>query len=83
MKQNNILIILVGVLIIGVVIISVLLHIRKNKDLLRLWIEYDVAKLTGDKAKALELGRAFYKRKKGNLTIYDEQNLANDLSAIK
>ena len=72
-----------GVLIIGVVIGLVLLQIRKNKDLLRLWIDYDVAKLTGDKAKALEAGRAFYKRKNGNLTIYDEQNLAKELSTIK
>jgi hypothetical protein len=72
-----------GVLIIGVVIGLVLLQIRKNKDLLRLWIDYDIAKLIGDKAKALEAGRAFYKRKNGNLTIYDEQNLAKELSTIK
>jgi hypothetical protein len=72
-----------GVLIIGVVIVLVLLQIRKNKDLLRLWIDYDIAKLTGDKAKALEAGRAYYKRKNGNLTIYDEQNLSKELSTIK
>ena len=75
--------IVLGVLFIGVVIISVLLQIRKYKELHRLWIDYDVAKLTGDKTKALEAGRAFYKRKNGNLTIYDEQNLAKELSTIK
>jgi hypothetical protein len=80
---KNIPMIVLGVLFFGVVIISVLLQIRKYKELHRLWIDYDVAKLIGDKAKALEAGRAFYKRKNGNLTIYDEQNLANELSTIK
>ncbi len=83
MKQNTFPIIILGVLIIGIIIIAVLLHIRKNKDLLRLWTDYEVAKMTGDKAKALEAGRAFYKRKKGTLTTNDEQILESDLSTLK
>ena len=83
MKQNNFPIIILGVLIIVAIIIEVLLLIRKNKDLLRLRTDYEVAKLTGDKAKALEVGKAFYKRKKGILTISDEQVLESDLRTLK
>ena len=83
MKQNNFPIIILVVLIIVVTIIEVLLLIRKNRDLLKLWTDYEVAKLTGDKAKALETGRAFYKRKKGTVTIHDEQVLESDLRTLK
>lgn len=37
-----------------------------------------------DKAEALRLGRLYYSTlRKGSLTIYDEQAIANDLSAMK
>ena len=83
MKHNNFTIIILGVLIVGVIIIEVLLLIRKNKELVRLWTDYEIAKLSGDKEKALEAGRAFFKRKKGTLTIHDEQILESDLSTLK
>jgi hypothetical protein len=71
------------VYIIGILILWLVLHFRKNKDLLRLWTAYDIAKLSGDKEKAFEAGRAFFKRKKGKVTVYDEQVIANDLSTVK
>jgi len=47
-----------------------------------LWIAYEMAKLSGEKVKAWELGRALYIRKKGKLTRYDEQMIASDLGII-
>ncbi|HET7000646.1 MAG TPA: hypothetical protein VFI33_05040, partial [Puia sp.] len=67
-----------GPLIIGIVIV-LMYYIQKTRDLYRLWISYDMAKLSGEKAKAWELGRAFFIRKKGKLTRYDEQIIASDL----
>ncbi len=47
--------------------------------------DYKEALRGDDRAKALELGRAYYgsKRENGALTIYDEQALTNDLSTMK
>jgi hypothetical protein len=45
---------------------------------------YDEALLSGDKAKALQTGRAYHSfLRKGKLTIYDEQAITNDLSTMK
>ncbi|MBO0947358.1 hypothetical protein [Fibrella forsythiae] len=45
---------------------------------------YRLALLSNDKSKALEAGRAYYGHLRGgSLTIYDEQALSNDLSAMK
>jgi hypothetical protein len=71
-----------GPLIIGMVI-GLTYYIQKTRDLYRLWIAYDMAKLSGEKVKAWELGRAFYIRKKGKLTRHDEQIIAIDLGIIK
>jgi len=83
MKVNDVLISASEVSTIVILAVSIFLLIRKNKDLLRLWIAYDIAKLTGDKGKALQAAKEFYKRKKGKLTIYDEQIIANDLNNLK
>jgi len=83
MKQNHFPILILAVFIIGVFTIELLRIIRKNRELLRLYTEYDVAKLTGDKARAFEIGRAFYRRKKGKVTHRDEQILESDLSTLK
>ncbi len=42
-----------------------------------------MAKLSGEKVKAWELAQAFYIRKKGKLTRYDEQMIASDLGIIE
>ena len=83
MKVNDVLISASEVSTIVILAMSIFLLIRKNKDLLRLWIAYDIAKLTGDKGKALQAAKEFYKRKKGKLTVYDEQIIANDLNNLK
>jgi hypothetical protein len=83
MKVNDVLISASEVSTTVILAMSIFLLIRKNKDLLRLWIAYDIAKLTGDKEKALQAAKDFYKRKKGKLTIYDEQIIANDLNNLK
>ena len=56
--------------------------INKEKALKK---AYDDALKSGDKALALEKGRAYYasKRESGKLTIYDEQAIQNDLSAMR
>ena len=80
MNKNEPLVIALVALIISILGVSLMLYINKYKDLLRLWTEYDIAKLSGDKSKAFEAGKAFYKRKKGKLTRHDEQAIAKDLS---
>jgi hypothetical protein len=82
MQKSDITIIVFGILIIGILIVSVFLHIRKNKDLAKLWETYNIARASGDKARALEAGRAYYSRRRGKLSIYDEQAIANDLSTM-
>lgn len=45
---------------------------------------YDKALKSSDKNQALEAGRRYYRSiRGGNLTIYDEQAIANDLNAMK
>jgi len=83
MKLNHFPLFIGALLIMGVFMIELLRLIRKNRELLRLYTEYDVAKLTGDKARAFEIGRAFYRRKKGKVTHRDEQILESDLSTLK
>ena len=46
--------------------------------------QYKEALRANDKGRALELGRNYYRYKRnGELTIYDEQALANDLATMK
>ncbi len=82
MQKSDLVVIVFGILIIGVLVVSVLLHIRKNKELESLWETYNAAKASGDRTKALETGRAYYKRRRGKLSMHDEQAIANDLSAM-
>ena len=82
MNKNEPLIIAVVALIISILGVLLMLYISKYKDLLRLRTEYDIAKLSGDKSKALEAGKAFCKRKKGKLTMHDVQVIAKDLSIV-
>jgi hypothetical protein len=79
MHKSDPLVIASVALIISILGVSLMFYISKYKDLLRLWTAYDIAKLSGEKAKALEAGKAFYKRKKGKLTRNDEQAIAKDL----
>ncbi|MEI6949746.1 hypothetical protein V9K67_21340 [Paraflavisolibacter sp. H34] len=45
--------------------------------------DYDQALRSGDKRAALEAGRRYYSLlRDGNLTVYDEQALANDLNTM-
>ena len=83
MQKSDFIVILFGILIIGTLVLSVLLHIRKNQALARLWEAYNAARASGDREKALETGRAYYKRRRGKLSIYDEQAIANDLNTMK
>ncbi len=83
MKINNVLLIAFEFSIIIFLAVSILLLIRKNKYLYRLWVAYDIARVTGDKEKAIEAAKAFYKRKKGKLTIYEEQIIASDIDNMK
>jgi hypothetical protein len=79
--------------IIIVLIIIAITYGSKNKEekkereaafLQRLKHDYEQAILSGDKLKALETGRNYYRYKRnGGLTLYDEQAIANDLSTMK
>ena len=62
-----------------------LYHNRGRKALLKKKREaYIKAIKSGDKTKALDAGRDFYSfKRKGRLTIYDEQAINNDLSIMK
>jgi hypothetical protein len=56
-----------------------------KKKIDRLKEEYDNALNGNDKRVALEAGRAYYRelRRDKNLTIYDEQAIANDLATMR
>lgn len=83
MKINNLLVIAFEFSIIVFLAVAIILLIRKYKDLFRLWVAYDIARLTGDKEKAIEAAKAFYRRKKGKLTIYDEEIIASNIDNIR
>ena len=83
MQKSDLIVIVFGILIIGILVLSVLLHVRKNKELATLWEAYNAAKASGNRVKALETGRAYYKRRRGKLSMNDEQTIANDLNTIQ
>lgn len=74
----------VALLVVLFYLLSVL-NKRKEKVLTILWNNYQTAIASGNKQRALNAGRAYYaaRRGTGRLTIYDEQAIANDLSAMK
>ena len=82
MQKSDLIVIVFGILIIGILVLSVLLHIRKNKALETLWEAYNAARASGDRGKALEAGRAYYRRRRGRLSMYDEQAIANELNTM-
>lgn len=82
MLKSDLIVVVFGILIIGILVLSVLLHIRKNKTLETLWEAYNAARASGDREKALEAGRAYYRRRRGRLNMYDEQAIANDLNTM-
>ena len=79
--------IFVGVLVaIAVAVLYFYLKsVNKSKaEIAKIKNQYDKAIRDGNKALALELGRNYYsKLRGGNLSIYDEQAITNDLSTIK
>ncbi len=82
MQKSDLVVIVFGMLIIAVLILYVLLHIRKNKELETLWEAYNAARASGDREKALKTGRAYYRRRRGRTSMYDEQAIANDLNTM-
>ncbi|RYZ51273.1 MAG: hypothetical protein EOP49_12115 [Sphingobacteriales bacterium] len=55
-----------------------------KKQTLQLKEMYENALKSGDKQNALQVGRRYYSSMRGGeLSIYDEQAIANDLSAMK
>lgn len=81
--------IFIVVVLILAAVVFVVVTIDKEKafeakNVQRLRDAYDQAIASGDKSKALIAGRAYYSAmRKGNLSIYDEQALTNDLSTMK
>jgi len=82
MQKSDLIVMVFGILIIGILALSVLLHIRKNKALETLWEAYNAARASGDRVRALEAGRAYYRRRRGRLSMYDEQAIANELNTM-
>ncbi|PSL42804.1 hypothetical protein CLV51_11020 [Chitinophaga niastensis] len=56
---------------------------KGRKKAAEIKIKYDEALRGNGKAEALRLGREYYSAIRGKLTIYDEQAITNDLSAMK
>jgi hypothetical protein len=83
MKITDILLITCELALIVCFAVSIFLLIRKYRDLYRLWVAYDIARLTGDRAKAFDAAKAFYKRKYGRLTLYDQQIITSEINRIK
>jgi hypothetical protein len=76
------------IVIIVVIVVLVLIYTSGNatgeNEMERLKHEYELALLGLDKKAALKVGRLYYaiQRKDKELTIYDEQAIANDLSTM-
>lgn len=65
------------------------LYFLKRRTIKKYFREYQDAIHSGDKGNALYLGRRYYARirggvlGRGQLTIYDEQAITNDLTTMK
>ena len=71
--------------IVLIIIVGIFIYVRNanNKKRAELQEAYQRALASGDKQAALYAGRAYYsKLRGGKLTIYDEQAITNDLSAM-
>lgn len=75
---------LVFLAVVGAIIYFVKYGNDKREDeQKRLYQAYQDALRSGNKGAALSAGRAYYSNlRKGKLTIYDEQAITNDLSAM-
>lgn len=70
--------------VIAIIIFGVLVAIGVVVNRNKLKAEYDDALSGTNKSKALKAGRAYYSAlRSGNLTIYDEQAITNDISAMR
>lgn len=66
------------------VVIGVFIGLKIFQNRKKLKEEYDEALRGTDKKNALEAGRKYYRSLRGgNLTIYDEQAITNDLNTMK
>lgn len=71
-------------IVLLVVIIAIFGSISNSKEIAKLKQQYDKALRSGNKKAALDAGRSFYSKiRNGKLTIYDEQAITNDLTAMK
>ena len=74
---------LLPLIVLAVGIIYFIRDGANKKERMALWTAYQAALRSGDKGAALRAGRTYYsKLRGGNLTIYDEQALTNDLSTM-
>lgn len=77
-----------GIIILFVIVVAIIGAIINNRNnrrrLERLKLHYDQALKGSNKKTALDAGRAYYSalRKNNVLTIYDEQAITNDLTAM-
>jgi hypothetical protein len=73
------------IVILLVIVIAVVGNNAKSKEIANLKKKYDDALRSGNKKAALDAGRNYYSklRNNGKLTIYDEQAITNDLTAMK
>ena len=69
------------IIVVGIIIAVSTSNSKKKKELQE---AYQRALASGNKQAALQAGRAYYSKVRGNgkLTIYDEQAITNDLSAM-
>lgn len=75
--------VIVLILFLGIIVLIIgAINDRNNADLKR---QYNNDLANGNKSKALISGRAYYKSKRGSgeLTIYDEQAITNDLLTMR
>ncbi len=77
-------VIIFSTLIIIVLSLTFYFYRKGSAKLQSLWDDYVEALSGGDKKRALDAGRLYYKHLRGGrLTIYDEQAITNDLSTMK
>jgi len=70
--------------VIGFIVLVIIGATMKQSETKKLKRIYDEALNGSDKKAALNAGRAYHKSvRKGKLTIYDEQAITNDISAMK
>lgn len=74
------------IIILLIIVFFIIVGINaKSKEIVNLKQQYDNALRSGNKKAALDAGRNYYSklRNNGKLTIYDEQAITNDLTAMK